>query len=59
MGKVAAQLAENLDAMDLDADDSGDDGDVPIFTPELARLKAKEQGKEVAESSGADDDDDD
>jgi hypothetical protein len=29
--------------MDLDSDSDGD-GNVPIFTPELAKLKAKETG---------------
>jgi hypothetical protein len=32
--------------MDLDSD-SEDEVDVPIFTPELARLKAKETGEDI------------
>lgn len=41
--------------------DSGDDSDedVPIFTPELARLKAKEQGLEVSDDQMEDDQDPD
>jgi hypothetical protein len=33
--------------MDVDSDDSSDDDNVPIFTPELARLKAKVKGLKV------------
>ena len=50
MGAVAEQLREKMDQMDLE---SGEDSaeDAPIFTPELARLKAKEKG-EKWESDG-------
>lgn len=46
MGKVAATIQSNLDneAAAADEDDEIDPDDVPIFTPELARLKAKEAG---------------
>ena len=43
IGKVAQKLTENLGKMDIESDD--EDDDMPIFTPELAELKAKEQGK--------------
>jgi len=36
-------VEEDLANMDLDSDSEGD-VDVPIFTSELARLKAKETG---------------
>ena len=45
MGKVAATIQKNLDSEVAAAeDDEFDVDDVPIFTPELARLKAKEAG---------------
>ena len=40
--------------MDVDSDDSSDD-DVPIFTPELARLKAKEKGLKPIDDAMEDD----
>ena len=36
--------------MDLDSDEDDDGEDAPIFTPELAKLKAKELGQEIASS---------
>ena len=52
---MAAAMAENLD--DIEDDDSDFDADdAPIFTPELALLKAKESGQKVS-SSAADNDD--
>ena len=53
IGKVAAKLTENLEKMDIGSDDEEDD--MPIFTPELAAMKAKEQGK--AYDVGNDDED--
>ena len=43
MGKMTQQVEEDLANMDLDSDSEGE-VDVPMFTPELARLKAKETG---------------
>jgi len=37
------KVEEDLANMELDSD-SDDEVDVPIFTPELARLKARETG---------------
>ena len=46
IGSAAAAMTEKLDAMDLDeGDDSNEADEAPIFTPELARLKAKEKGQ--------------
>lgn len=42
-----------------DEDDSDDVDDAPIFTPELARLKAKEAGLELPDEDDEDMDDDD
>lgn len=42
IGKITKQVEEDLANMDLDSD--SEEVDVPIFTPELARLKAKETG---------------
>jgi hypothetical protein len=42
MSKVAKELEGEIDKMDLEEEDS--EGDAPIFTPELAKLKAKEKG---------------
>ena len=44
IGQVAKTLEKKLDDADEDAedDDELDIDDAPIFTPELARLKAKE-----------------
>lgn len=39
--------------MELGSED--DEDDAPIFTPELAALKAKEQGKEVVSDQEMDD----
>lgn len=33
-----------MDEMEIDSDQNSDDDNAPIFTPELARLKAKEKG---------------
>ena len=52
---MAAALAENLDEI-ADEDSDLDVDDAPIFTPELALLKAKESGQKIP-SSAADDDD--
>ena len=46
MAKVAKQLAENMEDMDIDEDDEEDDDVGLIFTPELAMLRAKEKGEE-------------
>ena len=40
---MAAAMAENLDEIE-DDDSDFDADDAPIFTPELALLKAKESG---------------
>jgi len=39
--------------MDLDSDSEEQEADVPIFTAELARLKAKETGGDVDEDMDA------
>ena len=52
---MAAAMAENLDEIE-DDDSDFDADDAPIFTPELALLKAKESGQKVS-SSAADNDD--
>lgn len=47
---MAKAIEKNLESGAMDEDDDGEDDDAddaPIFTPELARLKAKEQGKPV------------
>lgn len=41
--------------MDVDSDESSDDENVPIFTPELARLKAKEKGLKPIDDAMEDD----
>ena len=33
--------------MDIDSDSEDEEADVPIFTAELARLKAKETGEDL------------
>lgn len=40
-------MTEKLEAMAIDENEDDDDDidDAPIFTPELARLKAKEKGQ--------------
>ena len=43
IGTVAQQLTKNMEQMDLESDEDSAD-DAPIFTPELAALKAKEKG---------------
>jgi hypothetical protein len=43
MGHTAKKLEENMEFLDLGDDDDEDDG--PIFTPELAKLKAEAAGK--------------
>jgi len=52
-------MAGNLEAMvdDNDSDNSVDEA--PIFTPELAMLKAKESGKKIPNAGAADDEEDD
>lgn len=44
MGKITKQVEEDLANMELDSD--SEEVDVPIFTSELARLKAKETGQD-------------
>ena len=44
IGTVAQQLTKNMEQMDLESDEDSAD-DAPIFTPELAALKAKEKGQ--------------
>ena len=61
---VAKQLAQNMEDMDIDeqegVDDDGDDvEDMPIFTPELAMLKAKEKGEVYVDDQPEDGGDDD
>ena len=57
IGKVAQQLTENLEKMSIESngEDEDEDLDAPIFTPELAQLKAKELGQKY--DAGANDDD--
>ena len=50
IGTAAAAIEGNLD----EDDDELDVDDVPIFTPELAKLKAKEAGLPIPED-GEDD----
>lgn len=54
MGAMAKQLEENLDKMKIDDDDSEDDN-LPVFTPELARLKKLEAGEHVSDDEASDD----
>ena len=66
IGQVAQDLAKNMEEMQLENPEDDEDSeidDAPIFTPELARLKAREAGKELPADEGdekedADDDDD-
>ena len=54
---VALAMEKNLDkaaALDDKDDDDIDADDAPIFTPELARLKARESGKPMPADGGAD-----
>lgn len=46
LGKLAKQVEENLEQMEIDGESEDDGLDAPIFTPELAALKAKETGQE-------------
>ena len=46
LSKLTKQVEENLEQMDIDGDSEDDGLDAPIFTPELAALKAKETGQE-------------
>jgi len=39
---MAKDIEKKMDDVDLEDDSEGDD--VPIFTPELAKLRAKERG---------------
>lgn len=57
IGKVAQKLTENMEKMDLDSDD--EDDAMPIFTPELAAMKAKEQGKTYEAGNDGEEDDED
>ena len=43
IGKITKQVEEDFANMEIDSD-SEEEADVPIFTPELSRLKAKETG---------------
>jgi periodic tryptophan protein 1 len=54
MGTMAKQLEENLEKMNIDEEDSEDDN-LPVFTPELARLKKLEAGEHVSDDEGSDD----
>ena len=49
MAKVAKQLAENMEDMEIDEEEDEDDDVGLIFTPELAMLKAKEKGEEFVD----------
>jgi len=54
MGQMAAAIEKNLESQAAEAgedeDDEEDIDDAPIFTPELARLRAKEQGKPLPDN---------
>jgi len=54
MGQMAAAIEKNLEGQAAEAgedeDDEEDIDDAPIFTPELARLRAKEQGKPLPDN---------
>jgi len=54
---AAKEIEKNLDDMNLDEEPEDDGDDLPVFTPELARLKAKELGQ-VVESEDQHDEDD-
>ena len=64
IGQVAKTLEKNMEGAEDDDEDSDGIDEAPIFTPELARLKAKEQGKPMPVAAAddaemdADDDDD-
>lgn len=54
IGKAAAAMTEKLEAMAIDEDEEDDENEVddaPIFTPELARLKAKEKGQKIPDGA--------
>ena len=53
IGQVTKQVEEDMANMDLDSDSEEQEADVPIFTAELARLKAKETGGDVDEDMDA------
>ena len=51
---AAKAMEKNLDRADVEDDDDIDADDAPIFTPELARLKAREAGKPIPADAAAD-----
>ena len=57
IGQAAAAMADNLEAMAMDEGDEEEDDDMPIFTPELAALKAKEKGNAAPANDDEDLDD--
>jgi len=61
IGQAAKELEKNMDKMSLDEgeddDDAGDgEDDTPIFTAELAKMKAQALGQEFTETEDADED---
>ena len=64
IGQAAKAIEKNMmtdeaaAAHQNDSSESDDADDAPIFTPELARLKAKEAGKELPPSDNDDENDD-
>ena len=59
IGKVAKQLTENLEKMSIESNDEDEELDAPIFTPELAQLKAKELGQKYDVGAGDDEEESD
>lgn len=54
---MAKEIEKNLDKMSIDEEGSDTEA-MPIFTPELARLRKKEQGLDVSDDAGEDDEED-
>ena len=47
IGQAAKTLEQNIENAEEAADDEDDVDEAPIFTPELARLRAKEAGMPI------------
>jgi len=50
---MAKDLETKMADVDLEDEEEGDD--VPIFTPELAKLRAQERGEDVSDEDMQDD----
>ena len=56
IGKAAKELEQNLEKMSIE--DNSEDDDVPIFTAELAKMKAEARGEKYVEDEAMDESDD-